>query len=232
VSRHTVELVSQSELIARAGFLAMPGRRRLLGICGAPGAGKSTLAEAISDALGVRATLVGMDGFHLAQRELRRLGRLERKGAPDTFDAAGYVDLLIRLRDNGIASTVAETVYAPEFRREIEEPIACAIPVFPETPLVITEGNYLLLREHPWDRVRGLLDEVWFLAPDERKRKQRLVRRHRNYGRSARQAEARALGSDQANAELVAATADLADHVFRITDASAGAPNDQPAPPR
>ncbi|KAA2248443.1 nucleoside/nucleotide kinase family protein [Solihabitans fulvus] len=189
-----VTSVAFAELVRRAERLAAQGERRLLGICGAPGAGKSTLAARLVGALPGRAALVGMDGFHLAQRELARLGRADRKGAEDTFDAAGYLELLLRLRRND-----SGVVYAPEFRREIEEPIACAVPVPPEVPLVVTEGNYLL----HWPRVRAALDEVWFLAPDEELRLRRLVDRHRRYGRTAEQARERALGSDQVNAELV-----------------------------
>src|SRR5262249_40458947 len=147
--------------------------------------------------------LVGMDGFHLAQRELERLGRADRKGAPDTFDATGYVDLLIRLRHNGPGVPGSETVYAPEFRREIEEPVACAAPVPPSVSLVITEGNYLLLPESPWCRIRSLLEEVWFLAPPEHARQERLIARHQRYGRSLADARARTFGSDQANADRV-----------------------------
>lgn len=197
-------------LVDRAAELALPGQRRILGICGPPGSGKSTLAATVVRALGGAATLVGMDGFHLAQAELERLGRAERKGAPDTFDAHGYLHLIRRLRND------AEVVYAPEFRREIEEPIACAVPVEPGTPLVVTEGNYLLLTDSPWHELRELFDDVWFLAPDESERRQRLIARHRAYGRSEAQARERALGSDQANAELVLAGADRADLV--ITD--------------
>jgi pantothenate kinase len=202
-------LVRFDDLVARADRLAATGRRSLLGICGAPGSGKSTLAARIVDALGEQAVLVGMDGFHLAQRELNRLGRTERKGAPDTFDAAGYVDLLERLRLHG-----DDTVYAPEFRREIEEPIACAVPVFASVPLVVTEGNYLLLPDRPWDQVRLLLDDVWFLAPDEDVRIARLIARHEAFGRSPEQARGRALGSDQANAVRVNATSGRADLVI------------------
>ncbi|GAA5125189.1 nucleoside/nucleotide kinase family protein [Haloechinothrix salitolerans] len=194
-------------LVDRAARLARDGHRAIIGICGAPGAGKSTLANAVSDVLGKRAIVVGMDGFHLAQAELERLGRAERKGAPDTFDADGYVHLIRRLRAN------AGTVYAPLFRRDIEEPIANAVAVPPETPLVITEGNYLLLDEPPWGELRALFDEVWFIAPDESDRMRRLVERHRAYGRSADAALARAHGSDQANAEVVLATASRADLV-------------------
>ncbi|GGM47333.1 nucleoside/nucleotide kinase family protein [Longimycelium tulufanense] len=202
------------ELVARAERLIAGGRRALLGITGPPGAGKSTLSERLVAALGKRAVLVGMDGFHLAQRELDRLGRAERKGAPDTFDGYGYLDLLRRLRNNGPGVPGAATVYAPEFRREIEESVACAVPVPPTTPLVVTEGNYLLLDEEPWKWVRDVLDEVWFLAPDEEERINRLVARHQRYGRSPDEARDRALGSDQANAERVANTLGSADLVL------------------
>ncbi|HET9620833.1 MAG TPA: nucleoside/nucleotide kinase family protein [Kofleriaceae bacterium] len=202
------------DLLARARARAATGRRSLLGICGAPGAGKSTLAAQLASALGDRAALVAMDGFHLAQRELRRLDREPRKGAPDTFDAAGYVELLRRLRRNGPGAADAETVYAPEFRRELEEPIACAVAVAPDVPLVITEGNYLLLAEPPWGALRGLLDEVWFLAPDDAVRLARLVERHRRFGRSDAEAHARAHGPDQVNAARIQASAARADLIL------------------
>ncbi|HEV3361089.1 MAG TPA: nucleoside/nucleotide kinase family protein [Pseudonocardiaceae bacterium] len=197
------------ELLAAATVLAAGPQRRILGIVGAPGAGKSTLAAKLVEALDGRAVLVGMDGFHFANTELARLGRAERKGAPDTFDAAGYVALLRRLRAAG-----PEVVYAPEFRREIEEPIGSAVPVPPEVPLVVTEGNYLLLDTPPWHEVRPLLDEAWFLRPAEDERVRRLVDRHRAYGRSLAAAKERALGSDQRNANTVAATALRADRVI------------------
>ncbi len=197
------------ELLARAQALADGDSRRILGITGAPGAGKSTVARQLVDALGSAAVLVGMDGYHLAQAELERLGRAERKGAPDTFDAAGYVALLRRLR-----TTDANTVYAPEFRRAIEEPIAGAVPVPPGIPLVVTEGNYLLLDTAPWSAIRGLLDEVWFLAPDERIRRRWLTARHRRYGRTAEQAVERTAGSDERNARLIAPAAARADLIL------------------
>jgi pantothenate kinase len=180
------------------------GRRRLLGIVGGPGAGKSTLAASLA---GPGVAVIGMDGWHLANSVLDRLGRRDRKGAPDTFDAAGYVAFLERARSR------AATVWAPEFRREVEEPIAGALEVPPETLVLVTEGNYLLMTEPPWDRVRGLLDEAWFLAPDEDVRRARLVARHEHHGRSHAEALARADGSDAANARTIAATAHRADVV-------------------
>ncbi|MFJ6723264.1 nucleoside/nucleotide kinase family protein, partial [Streptomyces sp. NPDC091259] len=133
-------------LEARARALAAAGGRRILGIAGAPGAGKSTLAAELVRALGPGlAVVVPMDGFHLAQAELERLGRADRKGAPDTFDAAGYVALLARLRERAAAA-----VYAPTFDRALEEPVAGSIRVGPHVPLVITEGNYLLHGAGAW----------------------------------------------------------------------------------
>ncbi|MBO0686463.1 MAG: nucleoside/nucleotide kinase family protein [Candidatus Dormibacteraeota bacterium] len=198
-------------LVARARRLVEPGGRRILGIAGPPGAGKSRLAAALVEALAPAAALVALDGFHLAGAELVRLGRQDRKGAPDTFDAAGYVALLRRLRD-----PAEEAVYAPEFRREIEEPIAGAVLVSREVPLLITEGNYLLLDQGRWSEVRGLLDEAWYLDTPDEDRLQRLVARHIAYGKSPAEARAWATGNDQRNAELVSPTRERADLVVRL----------------
>jgi pantothenate kinase len=149
-----------------------------------------------------------MDAFHLAGAELVRLGRAERKGAPDTFDAAGYVALLRRLR----APVAGEVVYAPEFRRELEEPIAGAVAVAAAVPLVVTEGNYLLL-DGPWAPVRELLDETWYCEAGEAVRLARLVARHAAFGKAPEDARRWAHGSDQRNAELIAPTRERADLV-------------------
>ncbi|MFD0024068.1 nucleoside/nucleotide kinase family protein [Streptomyces sp. NPDC058382] len=199
-------------LTARAHRLALAGHRRILGIAGPPGAGKSTLAERLVDTLGPLAVLVPMDGFHLAQSELERLGRAERKGAPDTFDAAGYAALLRRLR----TPEPGTVVYAPAFDRSLEEPVAGAVPVPPDVPLVVTEGNYLLHGEGPWAPVRGLLDEAWFLELDDEVRVRRLVDRHVRFGRPRQHAERWVARSDEANARLVAAGRDRADLVVRL----------------
>ncbi len=199
------------ELVDRARALVARGGRRILGITGAPGAGKSTLAHQLVEALGEDARLVGMDGFHLAEAELHRLGRHDRKGAPDTFDALGYVALLRRLR-----AADERVVYAPFFDRSLEEPIGCAVPVPREVPLVVTEGNYLLVADGDWAGVRPLLDECWYVEQDEELRIVRLIARHERYGRSPEAARERTLGSDQRNAEVVAATRARADLVVHI----------------
>ncbi|WP_030155517.1 nucleoside/nucleotide kinase family protein [Streptomyces sp. NRRL S-244] len=198
-----------TELEERARALAASGERRILGIAGPPGAGKSTLAARLAQALGPeRAVVVPMDGFHLAQAELERLGRADRKGAPDTFDAAGYAALLARLR-----TPAAAAVYAPAFDRSLEEPVAGSIPVDPAVRLVITEGNYLLYEAGEWAAVRALLDEVWFLAPDDTLRVRRLVDRHVRHGKAPARAEEWVARSDEANARLIAAGRTRADLV-------------------
>ena len=196
-----------SELISRAKALAVGGERRVLGIAGAPGAGKGTVAERVLSEVAGSAVLVPMDGFHLANAQLSRLGRADRKGAPDTFDAAGYVALLRRIREG------SETVFAPQFHRDVEESYAAEIAVEPDVPLVITEGNYLLLDTPPWSPVRGLLDECWFLAPDDEVRVQRLIDRHVRYGRTPEAAAEWVHRSDERNAAIVAPTRARADLV-------------------
>jgi pantothenate kinase len=199
-------------LLDRAASLVRPGHRALLGITGSPGAGKSTLAEHLVRALNGDGepwvAHVPMDGFHLADVELTRLGRLHRKGAPDTFDAAGYAALLQRLRgdEDGI-------VYAPGFERTLEQPIAGAVPVPPTARLVVTEGNYLLLEDGAWSRVRPHLDEVWFCELDETERVRRLVARHEEFGKGHEEAVEWVMRTDQRNAELVAASRGRADLV-------------------
>jgi len=199
------------DLLKRAAALVRPGRRAILGITGSPGAGKTTLAEQVVRELNGDGPKwvahVPMDGFHLADAELDRLGRRDRKGAPDTFDAAGYVALLRRLRteENG------EIVYAPGFERVLEQPLAGALPVPPSARLVVTEGNYLLLETGAWGRVRPQLDEVWFCEVDEADRIRRLVARHEKFGKDHDTAVAWVAGPDQRNADLVTTTRDRAD---------------------
>lgn len=207
-----LEVGTLAPLLERARGLAGSGGRRLLGIAGAPGSGKSTLARRVVDELAGAARLVPMDGFHLANSELVRLGRLDRKGAIDTFDAAGYLSLLRRLR----APADAEVVYAPEFHRELEESFAGAVAVGPEVPLVVTEGNYLLVDSPPWAAIRPLLDEAWFCAVESEARVARLVARHESYGASLHESRRRTLVSDERNARLVEANRHRADLIVAL----------------
>jgi pantothenate kinase len=196
-----------ADLVERARGLAVPGRRALLGVTGPPGAGKTTLARTVVEALGQeRAVLVPMDGFHLADPTLVAWGRRQSKGAPDTFDVGGYVSLLRRLRDQQ-----EDYVHAPEFDRAIEVSLGSAIPVPRDVPLVVTEGNYLLSTQGAWSEVAGLLDETWYIEIPDDVRVKRLVRRRERYGTDHEEALAWALGSDQLNADVVASTRERAD---------------------
>ena len=189
--------------------------RRILGLTGPPGAGKTTYAERLVAEAGVPAAYLPMDGFHLADAALRRLGLLDRKGAPETFDAWGYAALLRRVR------TAHETVWAPGFERDLEQPLAGVIAIEPETELVVTEGNYLLLDRPEWRAVRAELDEVWFLDVQAAVRRPRLVARHAAYGKTPDEAEAWVARVDDANAALVLATRSAADRVVGSAEADA-----------
>ena len=184
----------------------------MLGIVGPPGSGKSTLAQRLQHLFPADSQVVPMDGFHLANAELRRLGRSERKGGPDTFDVGGYVALLHRLRHQA----ANEVVYAPEFRRELEEPVAGAIPVRPTARLLIAEGNYLALQQGGWEAVAPVLDEIWYVEADPELRVRRLLARHVEFGRSADEARAWIQSTDEPNAALIAATRSRAHYIVDV----------------
>ncbi len=209
---------SLENLAARAAALAAhddeTAERAVLGITGPPGSGKSTLGEHLAvavAALGVPVVRVPMDGFHLADAELVRLGRRGRKGAIDTFDVDGYAALLRRAR-----TVRARTVWAPDFDRSVHQPIAGAVPVLPEHRLVVTEGNYLLSPDPAWRAVRGLLDEVWYCSLADEERLRRLVGRHERFGKTPDAARAWVATVDEPNAAQVRAWRDTADLVVDV----------------
>ena len=200
-------------LIELAREIALKGERTLLGVTGAPGAGKSTVTTAIVSALGPElAVIAPMDGFHMQNSKLQELKRRDRKGAPDTFEVAAFVDLLARIKNQS-----EEIVLAPNFDRTIDAPVEGAVSIRRDVPLVITEGNYLLHPHGGWERVAPLLSESWFVLLDEQIRHDRLIKRHMSFGMSFEEATAWTLGSDEDNARGVRDDVLRADLVITLT---------------
>ncbi|MEU5874950.1 nucleoside/nucleotide kinase family protein [Glycomyces sp. NPDC047369] len=201
------------------------GGRVLIGIAGCPGAGKTTLAAWLArtlDAGGTRAVQVPMDGFHLANAELVRLGRRGRKGAIDTFDGDGYRALLERI------AAERTVVYAPEFDRTVGEPVAGSIPVPPEAAVVVTEGNYLLDGSGPWPAVRAALTETWYCETPEPLRLERLIARHERFGKTPEHARTWVAEVDERNAERIRAVRDRADLLVDFEALAIGRGSDRP----
>ena len=208
-----IELNSLEAALERAVWLTRDRNERvIIGLIGKPGAGKSSLSKYLLKHLPKETTaLVPMDGYHLSNAQLKTLGRADRKGAPDTFDANGYVELLKRIKTN-----FNDEIYFPIFHRDIEESIAAEGVVHPHTTLVLTEGNYLLVESDGWAGVADSLTESWFVDVDNDKRMARLVARHIKYGKSPEEAHAWANGTDQRNAELIETTRMKAGVIFHL----------------
>jgi pantothenate kinase len=198
------------ELVAVVEAAVIPDRRLIVGIAGAPGAGKSTIGEQLVARLGPSAVLLGMDGWHLPQARLVELGRRDRMGAADTFDVDAFVSTLRTVRNDGVSVSV------PGFDREIEEPLPDAATITPSFRKVVVEGNYLLLGSGGWQRVAPLLDLSFFVRVEQQERMRRLVARHIRFGKTANDAAAWATGPDEHNARLIQATAPRADHIVQL----------------
>ena len=208
-----IEINSLEAAAARLKEIASrTDKRVIIGIVGKPGAGKSTLSEYLGRKIAFpEMTVVPMDGFHMSNKVLTHLNRLERKGAEHTFDSQGYVSLLKRIR-----TETAHPIYYPIFHREIEESIAGEGTVLPETRIILTEGNYLLYDKLGWEQVKELLDESWVVTVNDDHRIARLIDRHVKFGRTREEARERSLGSDELNAELISSTFPRADVIVHL----------------
>ena len=191
-----------------------PGRN-IVGIAGAPGAGKSTLTQKLvdylQDVLNIPSAYLPMDGFHFSNEILRQKQLLDRKGAPETFDVNGYLDLLQRLR-----ATVNYSVFAPTYSRSLHEPIAAAIEIKPDVQVVITEGNYLAAQNGGWENVREMLDILWYLDTDVSLLRDRLIARQMAGGRSKELAATWFNEVDSPNANMVQKTKSKADALIKL----------------
>lgn len=207
------QLASQEAALARIqNHLENSSERVLIGIIGKPGAGKSTLSKFLMAKLPKEfVTVVPMDGYHLSNKVLKDLKRADRKGAPDTFDVAGFISLVKRIR-----TEQTQNIYYPIFDRAIEESIAAQGVVTSATKVVIIEGNYLLHDDGGWEVCNDLLDESWMVDVDDDKRVSRLISRHIAYGKDPDAAKAWAKGTDEVNAKLIERGRNRADFVVAI----------------
>jgi pantothenate kinase len=191
--------ISKEEAKALVVEWTSASTRKIIGIIGKPGGGKSTLSKFLLK--GMDPTLVSvvpMDGFHLSNKVLKELGRSDRKGAHDTFDVKGFAALVARIKQDS-----SDPIYYPIFDRSIEESIAAQGVVYPSTRVVIVEGNYLMHDKDGWQEISPLLDQSWYAYLGEDLRISRLISRHIAFGKDPESAKAWAKGSDQVNAELI-----------------------------
>lgn len=201
-------------VVDRAAALAGRADRVVLGIVGEPGAGKTTLAVAVIEALtarGVPVAWLPMDGFHLGDRSLDALGLRARKGAIETFDGWGYLATLRRVLDEP-----GHPVYVPGFERTLEQPIAADRVIPPGPALILTEGNYLLDATEPWSLVREVAAEIWYADVPDALRHNRLVDRHVAFGKTRAAAEAWVAAVDEPNAERIRSRREHADLIVPI----------------
>lgn len=218
----------QSENAAAAGsladrlqLLAGDSPRFIAALAGPPGAGKSTLAEALMKALqerGEQAIVVPMDGFHFDDTVLIARGHRSRKGAPFTFDCAGFEVLLRRIRAS------EPDVAIPLFDRERELSRAAAAIVDAQTRFIIVEGNYLLLAEEPWARLRTLFDYCIFLDVPPEELQRRLLKRIQSFGRSREEAEQWLAGNDLPNIQHVLCASAAPDLRIRVPPSDPNSP--------
>ena len=192
-----------------------PARSRyFLGITGCPAAGKSVLSRELADEINFRtgddlAVIIPMDGFHLPNNILEERGLIKSKGAPETFDADSFVELINRLHE-----FPDQSIMCPAYDRRTHDPVENAITIQPGNRLIIVEGNYLLLNISPWNTIHTKMNEVWYIDAPLQTVKERLFHRHISGGASKDEAERKVASVDLPNAELIKKTCSLADKII------------------
>ena len=192
-----------------------PDRSRyFLGITGGPAAGKSVLAENLSDEINIRtgddlAAVIPMDGFHLPNNVLEERGLIQSKGAPETFDVDSFVELISQLHE-----FPDQNIMCPAYDRRTHDPVENAITIQPGNQLIIVEGNYLLLNVSPWNIIRSKMNEIWYIDTPLKTIKERLFHRHISGGASKNEAERKVVSVDLPNVELIKKTCSLVDKII------------------
>ncbi|SDE94225.1 AAA domain-containing protein [Celeribacter baekdonensis] len=184
---------------------AAEGRTRLLvAVAGPPGAGKSTLAEALADKIGPEAQVIPMDGFHRDNEWLIQHDLLARKGAPDTFDAAAFLSLIKQFAKG-------ESPRFPLFDRAGDCTVPEAGALSEATRILLIEGNYLLLDRPIWRDLAAFWDMTVFIDVPKAELERRLIARWIDHGLDPDAARARAQSNDLINADTVIAQSAPAD---------------------
>jgi pantothenate kinase len=206
---------SDEQKLARHIVHLTRGRpRTFVGIAGIPGAGKSTLARHLRDAFNHIAqrpdmsVVVPLDGFHLANSELEQRGQTGRKGSPETFLAQAFFAKLLEIKRS------TRPVLLPLYSRQLHEPVADALEVLPEIPIVIVEGNYILCDFGVWSSIASLFDVKIFVDTSPEKAREWILRRHMDGGLISEEAEEKYERNDKPNSEIVASSRVAADIIF------------------